>query len=460
MAPPKVVEKAVDTRLSRREKKQLLDGADSEVSAEEVSDGAPVVEQQDEQPIDEGDSVALAGTASASTEKTPRKRRTREEKELDQQIEEHELQVRIARRKLNLQSLQQEKAQLEQALQAGATHSGSPQSPEPLPVNPENIPHPQPTRAATDTVSSVIDQVAQAAVPIAAVVQPPSATNQSANQAAASSILPPPPVTLATVRSDPVAQQQVKQQVRVLGFETAPELVIDATGSVRGKQPVSGRVSKVECSIVREIKWPHSKQDHKFVHHSLTYEALDFPLLIAGELAIIRDPNTCVEEANLRTKLIRELCYGVRVSQWHNIKQFHAAVLTEIERGTPYSDISLTELSVTILAAQASLQASQSAVTRQAPENQWTGANSNRRGRKRQFNNIQDNKALSTNNQEETHRFCSNFNQGLCPYPNDHTGMLNGKSTLLEHICAPCWIYAKEANRHNEKNCDKYKPRM
>jgi hypothetical protein len=258
---------------------------------------------------------------------------------------------------------------------------------------------------------------------------------------------------LETIRTDPTVQAIVQQHLKSLGVNSAAELQLDPSGSVKGKQPVSGRVSKIDNNIQRQLTWPHSVLDPKFTSNSITYDSLDFPLLVAGEIAICLDrEKTSQEEADFRLKLVKELCYSVRVSHWNTTKNFHSAALLDIERGTKYSEYSLAELTTSSLTAQAQLQANQLS-SRQNSENQWAGSNN--------FRNKQRKRQPNRDRPKGSHLFCRLYNQGTCPFSTDHMGELDGETVLLEHICASCYIAVKEANRHSEikDKCSRYVPR-
>jgi hypothetical protein len=250
----------------------------------------------------------------------------------------------------------------------------------------------------------------------------------------------------------------VQQHLKTLGIEKTAELEVDSSGNVRGKKPVSGRLSKIENTIEKSVLWPHSKLDPKYVANNLTYDAIDFPLLVAGELSIVLNPTTTKEEADFRCKLVRELSYCVRVCHWATARQFHSAILTEVERNErKWSEDSFLNLMTSTLAAQAQLQASQALQVNTGNSNRpryTDNIYANRGPRKRRY--MSRGQAPQQDN-VKSHLFCQAFNQGTCPINKDHMGMYRNENVLLEHICAHCWLSANEVARHPDRECAKYK---
>jgi len=97
------------------------------------------------------------------------------------------------------------------------------------------------------------------------------------------------------------------------------------------KTIVSGREIRVKDTVVRQLKWPHTRLDYTFSATEPTYNKLDPALLVAGELSIFLEVPD--EERIARTKLLRRLIYFSKDYTWQATRSFHETVLIEIERG-------------------------------------------------------------------------------------------------------------------------------
>jgi hypothetical protein len=261
------------------------------------------------------------------------------------------------------------------------------------------------------------------------------------------------PVSLAALRTDALVQAQVKERLRQLGLDKVPELDSDSAAlSAKGKKPVSGRVAKIENTVSKQVLWPHSALDPKYVSPHPSYDNIDYPLLVAGEIAIILDSRTSKEEIQFRLRLLRELSYCVRVCRWQIARQYHSAFLTEVEReARDWSNQNFSELVTSVLAANAAgAQGPQHSVTQDSQGSIANPTRFNRARRRPQFDK-----------DKVQHFFCKDFNQGSCTYNTDHKGELGGRQVLLEHICATCWLRHGEHVRHSEvKDCSRYKSRI
>ena len=70
---------------------------------------------------------------------------------------------------------------------------------------------------------------------------------------------------------------------------------------------VSGRVAKPGTGVKRQVVWPHTRVT-SVSGSSITYDRLDLPELIIGELTIILDYSTPADE---RQSIAR--CYSIRM---------------------------------------------------------------------------------------------------------------------------------------------------
>jgi hypothetical protein len=251
-----------------------------------------------------------------------------------------------------------------------------------------------------------------------------------------------------------------------LGLAGIPELETGQDNTSRGRKIVSGKLTKVENNIIKPILWPHAVIDPRFIAKLPTYEDLDFPLLVAGELAIALNPVTPSAEVRNRLNLLRLLAYVYKLCNWNTVRQFHSAALTEVERGTrKWSEDQYQEITtgVLLVSANAGPQLAQ-AVAGVAPAAALPlpfpapgaapggAANQPPAGPRRGFG------PRRQQPRQGYRYFCKDFNRGVCTHVNAHRALVGSREQWVEHFCATCWLHFNEMSMHAEsRGCPRYR---
>jgi hypothetical protein len=406
-----------------------------------VEEEEPIVQVEPEviEDVSNEDGGAVGGNQAAATPSSgaiPKtrsttgrqsKKRERQLRELQQQIADEQHEVELLEQQSQLQALRRRRAQLVNESRGNSLPIPGPSSPSPpSPVN---------------NLSNSIDQAASVG-----------------------GDLDEPVIDLDTVRQAPGIQSEVDARIADLGLGAVPE-IDNSNNNPRGRKPVSGRLTKVENHIVKQVVWPHVVIEPKFVSKSVSYDELDFPLLVAGELGIALSRGTSEQELRNRLNLLRLLAYCYRNCGWDTVRQFHSSALTEVERGqrqwtdNRYSDITT---GVLLVAAnnrvdQAVVGAAQPAVV-QAGVAAGPAAPQAQQGRPARRGRQQRSAAPRVG---PARYFCKAFNQGNCVHNGAHRGTVGGREQLVEHICATCWLEFGEAVPHAEvKDCPRYRYRQ
>jgi hypothetical protein len=111
--------------------------------------------------------------------------------------------------------------------------------------------------------------------------------------------------------------------------------------------------------------------------------------------------------------------------EWSAVRDFHATVLLEIERGSLTWGESFAHLEQQVLIGKLK--------SRPSPA-------------------IRTTRALPPANAGVL--FCRDFNRGLCHHEKDHYGAIKGIQKWLQHICAKCWTTNRKVDRHSEYATD------
>ena len=179
----------------------------------------------------------------------------------------------------------------------------------------------------------------------------------------------------------------------------------------------SGREAKVSDNVLRSVKWPHAALSYKT---ATAYENLDFPLLVAGELAIIASKGTPEAERQGRTELLQSVALNARIYQWQAVRDYHGTVLLEIERGVrdwgpkeSYRDVEPD----TLYGFRKDL------AFKSKPKIPGFGESAPKvSGLARRY-------------------YCFPYQSGTCPLPSKHEGTFGPSSApvVLEHYCSACF---------------------
>ena len=173
-----------------------------------------------------------------------------------------------------------------------------------------------------------------------------------------------------------------------------------ASRQQRGKRNVkSGKTAKIATRVVRRQLWPHSELSMGYVSKNVSYDEL----------------------CKLRTEHLGALMYLASIYEWPAVRSFHAAVLSEIERGRLNWGDSFLHLENHTLA----------------------GLHKKAKDQKRP--------AFSSSNAV---LFCREYQKNSCSHTKDHYAMLKGEKKWLCHICAACWVKDKVKRMHSEYSDD------
>ena len=186
----------------------------------------------------------------------------------------------------------------------------------------------------------------------------------------------------------------------------------------RGKRHLkSGKTAKIATRVVRRQLWPHSELSMSYVSKNVSYDELTLKEFVAGYSAILLLPQVSSHERKHRTEHLGALMYLASIYEWTAVRSFHAAVLSEIERGRLNWGDSFLHLENRTLA----------------------GLHKKTKDQKRP--------APSSSNAV---LFCRDYQKGSCSHSKDHYAMLKGEKKWLCHICAACWVKDKAKRMHSE----------
>ena len=227
-----------------------------------------------------------------------------------------------------------------------------------------------------------------------------------------------PPVNTAALRQMSGVQAGVDDYLRRYGLQrndpTPSEDGMSLAGDVQAPpltRPTvkSGKCVSVTSRVVLAEMWPHSFLGRQFIGINKQYEDLSISEFCAGYSGILRE----VQSASvLRYRLLHleDLMYFASIYSWSSVLKFHAAVLVEIEKGVLKWGDDFRHLQSTTLITR---------VESRRDNGKGSGQTKNSGGK---------NSVL----------YCAAYQNGMCSFPNDHEGVLNGQTRVLRHVCAKC----------------------
>ena len=238
---------------------------------------------------------------------------------------------------------------------------------------------------------------------------------------------PPKETTLKDLRTNPIVTSKVEQFLSQLDDSSSEESEVEdktKTKSTRGRRHAlrSGKASKLTSRVVNPQLWPHSHLSLSYVSKDKKYDDLTLAEFAARYAAILQKSTLPPRELRARIVHLSSLMYLATQFIWSSVREFHAAVLFEIECGrADWGDL-FTPLESRIL---------------QAPVKPSSRAGGSR---------TEDSSAVF---------FCRDFQHGACKFNKDHYGTLRGERKWLQHICARCWVDTRFVARHTEfsKEC-------
>ena len=201
--------------------------------------------------------------------------------------------------------------------------------------------------------------------------------------------------------------------------------------SKKKKGKKSGINAKASTKVRSPQRWAHSALQLDFASAELTFNNLDFPKLVAGEMEICLDPATPKIERQGRLALLRDLAYHKSNDlDLATIKGIYGAVLRKIEvgRATWASDFqTLQSQVVTNKISRPKLSLEKSEKTD--------------KGSKKSGTKSIDNRVL----------FCRDYQKNRCTHSETpHRATFQNKSVWVHHMCATCWLKDKTMLAHPE----------
>lgn len=225
-------------------------------------------------------------------------------------------------------------------------------------------------------------------------------------------------VTIKDLRANPALTARVSAEVDGLGLSSSDSEDDGGTSnkkSSRGKQLKSGKTAKLTIRVVTPQLWPHSFLSLAYVSKDRNYDELTLAEFAAGYASILQQKSLSPDERAGRLDHFVVLMYLVTQFAWPAVREFHAAVLFEIECGRARWGDSFAHLESRLLRAA----------------HKPTGSSSSSR-------------------QSSAVLFCRDFQSGKCTHTKDHYGMIRNERKWLQHICAKCWTLARSIARHTE----------
>ena len=203
----------------------------------------------------------------------------------------------------------------------------------------------------------------------------------------------------------------------------------------------SGKTKKITSKVKHPQDWPHSFLRLHFVDKNKTYDQLSMSEFCAGYCTIMEG----IKGKKLLYRLthLKDLMYLATRHHWKSILNFHASCLLEIERGQlKWGETTKFQLlqSTTLVGgtsnprangggggSAAAASTSSTSTTARSPA---TGAGG-----------FVEGPVL----------FCKEYQRGICTRTSDHDALDRyGVMRRFRHICAKCWLSARNKLPHPE----------
>lgn len=232
----------------------------------------------------------------------------------------------------------------------------------------------------------------------------------------------PRQISLADLRKMPDLQKEAEEALETLqdSFEET-----NCAGNVdfACSSKKSGKEAKPTDHVKVTLKWPHTTLKYNVGQKQITFRELDLASLVAGELSIINSEDVSSDEKFGRIELLKATAYHSKTFNWADVLNFHGTCLLEVEKGERKwggRD--------TFLAVEASTLYSHVGMSAAKPHGFRGG--------------------------EDRKWFCKQYQSGRCRHNGAHEAMVQGRSRLVEHICATCLQRDHVAKFHAEKSAD------
>ena len=214
----------------------------------------------------------------------------------------------------------------------------------------------------------------------------------------------------------------------------------------KGKKTKSKRRTKNRRSGKNESRSSYVKHPQRWANTQLALhfactrekklEELSIPEFCAGFLTILETSSK--NKLKDRMSHLKELMYLATKYQWRNVISYHAACLTEIERGHMAWGDNFQLLQSTTLAGGFLQQTSGAG---------WggNGGFGSRSGSQQ---------SSGASNKEQGTFFCRFYQRGTCHQSSDHWGFFNNERRFMKHICGNCWLKQNKVELHPETSDD------
>ena len=196
----------------------------------------------------------------------------------------------------------------------------------------------------------------------------------------------------------------------------------------------SGKNRKLTSYVKYPQRWANTQLALHFAcAREKKLEELSVPEFCAGFITILETSSK--EKREYRMAHLKELMYLATKYQWRNVLSYHAACLTEIERGHLSWGDNFQMLQSTTLAGGV-----------------LPSSISNRAGSSSGFGGRFG--AGAGMGVEGGTVFCGYYQKGTCSQTTDHWGFFMGERKRLKHICGKCWLDHKKVELHPRNSDD------
>jgi hypothetical protein len=145
-------------------------------------------------------------------------------------------------------------------------------------------------------------------------------------------------------RLDPFTAGHDGSDTQSDGSEGTDSSAHSSTSSRIGKRQrklKSGRAAKQVDIVQRVLEWPHTFLKYAYGTKDVKFDALDLPLLVAGELEIACRSNASISDKKARAGLLQAVMYHSKLFIWANCLEFFGSVLNHIEQGGTWQDFNI-----------------------------------------------------------------------------------------------------------------------
>ena len=230
------------------------------------------------------------------------------------------------------------------------------------------------------------------------------------------------------LRADPALTAKVSSEIERLGFYSSDSEDEDDTSikkKARGKKLQSGKTAKLTSRVLAPQHWPHSFLSLAYISKEWPYDELTLAEFAAGYASILQLNSLPPHERSGSLDHLVVLMYLVTQFPWLVVREFHAAVLFEIECSRSRWGDSFAHLESRLLRSTTK-------------------------------------SSISSSRPSSAVFFCPDFQTGKCSHTKDHYGTIRNERKWLQHICTRCWTSSRTIARHSEfsANCPGSSPSL